>query len=149
METLPVLYDETGLSVERVLTWAEAGDLAHTLGRIMRAEAWWWGDFLCHIEKVFPQTWPQLIPDDMNPDTLRNYKWVAERFPKRERVLGVSWSIHQIAAGIEDGAARARLLEQAGREKLTCTGFRDLIRGKKEKLGKELTCPECGHKWKV
>jgi hypothetical protein len=152
METIPVVYDNTGLVVERVLNWKEAEQLSGILGRIHRAEPFWLGDFLNHIEKVFPQTWTQLIPDDINKESLRNYKWVSERFPRMKRVEGVSWSMHQICAGLEDEAERIKMVERAKAEQLTCKQVRELTRlakGVKPKDSKtrHIVCPACAFAW--
>lgn len=147
METLPVVYDDTALVVERVLTWDEAVQLSHTLGRILKAEPWWIGDYLNHIEKVFPQKWTQLIPEDINRETLRNYKWVSERFPRAKRVEGVSWSRHQICAGMEPESERVKMIERAKAESLNCQDLRELVRLAKGMQTKQnnITCPNCGY----
>ncbi len=152
VETLPVVYDDTGLVVERVLTWEEAAQLSHTLGRILKAEPWWIGDYLNHIERVFPQTWTQLIPEDVNKETIRNYKWVSERFPRSKRLEGVSWSRYQICAGLESECERLRMVERARSESLTCQELRDLVRTAKGIQTKDsktisVVCPKCDFAW--
>ena len=143
---LPVVYGKSSLEFSRTITYEEADVLANTLTRMTRGIAWFWGDFLIYIEKAFPDKWSQLIPEDLKSESLRNWKWVAEKFPQPLRDSGLAWSIYQAVAGIENMAERHDLLVRIKNEGLTYGEVRALvsqIKGRSPK-GKQLTCPSCG-----
>lgn len=149
MSDLPVIYGDNKLEVRRSMQWEEVEALCNTLGKITRCCAWWWGDTLNYIEREFPERWTQLIPSDLNPQTLRNWKWVSGRFPQESRDPSLPWSIFQAAAGVEDQQERLELIEQAKEQNLSCRAIRSIIRQKqgREDLKHEMVCPQCGFKW--
>jgi len=136
------------LRFDAPISYEDAELIAHNLYRFAKATAWWFGDFLIYVEKAFPETWSQLIPDDINKESLRNYKWVAERFPPGARNLDLPWSHYQICAGIEDAGARMQMLQDAASERLNCYQLRKRVRVSKGiPKANVIVCPKCGWAW--
>ena len=140
-----VKYQELGLSINRQLSWDEADAVQYVLTRYTKNLSWYWGDYLNYIEKVWPETYSQLIPEDIgNSKTLANWKWVASRIPITGRWKGLSFSHHAEVAKLDE-SDRNEILGMAIQENWTITQMREAIRGPREKKAKK--CPSCGHEW--
>ena len=140
-----VKYQELGLSINRQLSWDEADAVQYVLTRYTKNLSWYWGDYLNYIEKVWPETYTQLIPEDIgNSKTLANWKWVANRIPMSGRRKELSFSHHAEVAKY-DPELRDEYLDMAIEGQWTITQMREEVRGKTKKRTKK--CPQCGHVW--
>jgi hypothetical protein len=88
----------TAISIE---DWLAIGDELH---RVSDASAWWLGDWLVYGEQRFPERYRMAISStNLSYKTLRNYAWVARRFPvaRRRDALGLAHHA-EVAALPED-----------------------------------------------
>ena len=140
-----VKYQDLGLSINRELSWDDADLVQHVLTRYTKNLSWYWGDYLNYIEQVWPETYPQLIPEDVGSSkTLANWKWVSSRIPIADRRKELSFSHHAEVARCEH-RIRDEYLEMAIQENWTISQMRVAVRGPREKKAKK--CPQCGHVW--
>lgn len=145
-----VQYKPVYLEFDRSPTWDEAVSLVSTLTGMAHSLAWWVGDFFSYASRAWPETWTQLIPDNFSIETLRNWVWVAERYPRELRELPskrgglLPWSVYQACAGLDE-PDRVRMIHKAADEGLSTGEIRALTRPPKH--AKETICPSCGYKW--
>ena len=140
-----VKYQELGLSINRQLSWDEADAVQYVLTRYTKNLSWYWGDYLNYVEKVFPEKWTQLVPEDIGTSkTLANWKWVSNRIPISSRRRELSFSHHAEVAKF-DSPQRDEWLDMAAVGKWTITQIREEVRGPANKKTKK--CPQCGHVW--
>lgn len=129
------LHIPVGLSFE---DWARAG---RQLSRIVDSSAWWLGDWLVFGKTNYSDCYQLAIQRaGLRYQTLRNYAWVARRFPMSRRRAKLTFQHHAEIASlpIED---QNRLLDQAEREMWTTKQLRIAIR---QGRGDELPDPQAG-----
>src|SRR5262249_61684833 len=81
-------------------TWCEVGA---RVGFLHDASAWWIGDWLAYGVKTFPDRYRTAIEaTGFEYQTLRNYAWVAGRFPPRRRHAGLSFGHHAEVAALDE-----------------------------------------------
>jgi hypothetical protein len=104
--------DRMGLYVRRnglVLPDGMSFDLWHELGSrvalIVNCSAWWLGDWLVYGEQAYSDRYKQAIADtSLGYQTLRNYAWIARKFPMSRRRDKLSFGHHvEVAALPDDG----------------------------------------------
>lgn len=116
------LHIPAGLSFE---DWAQAG---RQLSNIVDSSAWWLGDWLVFGKTHYSDCYQLAIQRaGLRYQTLRNYAWVARRFPIERRHARLTFQHHAEIASlpIED---QDRLLDQAEREEWTTKQLRIAIR---------------------
>ncbi|MEV4175913.1 LmbU family transcriptional regulator [Nonomuraea sp. NPDC049709] len=97
----------TGLTLE---SW---GRIGRHLKRITDSSAWWLGDWLLYGERTFPDRYRMVIEETaLDYQTLRNYAWVARKFPVSRRRDTLSLQHHAETASLpeqdqDDWLARA------------------------------------------
>ncbi|MGV9385004.1 LmbU family transcriptional regulator [Nonomuraea sp. NPDC003707] len=80
--------------------WQRIGD---QLGVISNSSAWWLGDWLVYGEKSFPNRYRMAIAEtSLSYKTLRNYAWVARKFPMSRRRDTLSLQHHAEVAGLPE-----------------------------------------------
>ena len=88
------------------------------------------GDLLLYGEEHFPVEFSQALPDPTSvkwkPDTLRKFMWVCSRVPAHLRREGLSFTHHQVVAGL-DTAMQQQLLIRAEEESWTTKELGDHI----------------------
>ena len=95
----------------------KAGIIAHLapLNHYQAGINWCVGDLLILGGREFGDHWIEQTVAEymqaMSPETLRQCRWVSERYPYHQRVNRLTWSHHLIAAGVEDERSRTKLLE--------------------------------------
>ena len=83
---------------------------------VYRCVGWWIGDMLNYGEKAYGEKYAQAIAETgLSYQTLLNYKAVAKAIPAPERVEGISWSAHRVAAFLPPGK-KETVLEWAKEE---------------------------------
>src|SRR3954468_22977235 len=107
---------ETGWVPPRTMSFPECGAELRAIRRCHHGVLFGIGDVLNYAERKWGETYAQLASDSgYNAQFLMNCKWVAAKFPVHDRVPGLSFSHHQVVAGLPLEQARA-LLVIAGAE---------------------------------
>lgn len=102
--------DRTGVHVrrDRLLlpdgmpfdSWRELGS---RVALIANCSAWWLGDWLVYGEHAYNARYEQAITDtSLSYQTLRNYAWMARKFPVSRRRDTLSFGHHTELAGLPD-----------------------------------------------
>lgn len=116
------LHLPVGLSFE---DWARAG---RQLSRIVDSSAWWLGDWLVFGKTNYADCYQLAIQRaGLRYQTLRNYAWVARRFPMSRRRPKLTFQHHAEIASLPV-EEQNRLLDQAERELWTTKQLRVAIR---------------------
>lgn len=90
--------------------WLALGRQLHV---IADSSAWWLGDWLVFGQDRFPDRYEQaLAGSSLNYQTLRNYAWVARKFPRELRRAELSFQHHAEVAALPE-AERSRWLDRA------------------------------------
>jgi len=116
------LHIPAGLSFEE---WAQAG---RQLSNIVDSSAWWLGDWLVFGKTNYADCYQLAIQRaGLRYQTLRNYAWVARRFPVGRRRAMLTFQHHAEIASLPV-EEQDRLLDQAEREMWTTKQLRMAIR---------------------
>jgi hypothetical protein len=116
------LHIPDGLSFE---DWAQAG---RQLSNIVDSSAWWLGDWLVFGKTHYSDCYQLAIQRaGLRYQTLRNYAWVARRFPIDRRRAKLTFQHHAEIASLPVDE-QDRLLDQAEREMWTTKQLRVAIR---------------------
>lgn len=92
-------------------TWRDVGA---RVGSLHDASAWWIGDWLAYGVKNFPDRYRTAIEvTGFEYQTLRNYAWVAGRFPPRRRRAGLSFGHHAEVAALDEADQETWLMRSA------------------------------------
>ena len=79
--------------------WQRIGD---KIFRVADSSKWWLGDWLVYGQDRYPERYRQAIEEtSLDYKTLRNYAWVARRFPEGARREALSLQHHAEVAGLE------------------------------------------------
>src|SRR5262245_17774119 len=77
-----VVFTSTGLEIKQSLTFADWDRLGQRLRDIEGAVQWWIGDWLNYGERTYGETYKQAKAiTRFEVQTLKNYAWVAKKFP--------------------------------------------------------------------
>lgn len=103
---------EQGLVIEGPLSLEEWTNLGHRLMGLHKGLPWMVGDWLAYGER---QPWGEMYSQalgetGLEEGTLRNYKYVAQRYPARARVPGLSYSHHAAVAHLPDAQRQSWLV---------------------------------------
>lgn len=108
-------------------------DAIQKFATLESAVQWWIGDALNAMQKVYGETWAQVLPDPDSPNfeadksRLKNYKWVAASVEKSTRVDFLPWTHHREVAALDPVAQRA-LLAAAAEKGLTQRELQTAVR---------------------
>jgi hypothetical protein len=84
----------------RLPAWCRIGE---QIGLIGNSSAWWLGDWIVYGQKRFPNRYRQAIEKtSLDYQTLRNYAWVARRFPMSRRRDTLSFQHHAAVAALAE-----------------------------------------------
>lgn len=129
-----------GLSFE---SWRHIGQ---NLNTIANSSGWWLGDWLVYGEKRFPNRYRVVLEETaLDYQTLRNYAWVARRFPAGRRRDSLSLQHHAETAALPE-SEQDSWLERAEKEKWSTRRLRNELRQARQLSGKE---PQKGTPTKV
>ena len=102
------------------------------------------GDLLLYGEEHFPIEFSQALPDPASlkwkPDTLRKFMWVCSRVPSHLRREGLSFTHHQVVAGL-DHAMQQHFLGRAEEESWTTKELGDNLKARPPKRQRTLGRP--------
>jgi hypothetical protein len=101
------------------MTWERFESLGVLIGRLDDACKWWLGDWLVFGEGMYGEKAAQAAEHTgRSPETLRGYRWVAERVPPSRRRAHLSFTIHRMVAHMEP-AEQERWLSYAEDRRLS------------------------------
>lgn len=102
---------------------------------ITNASAWWLGDWLIYGQDNFPGMYKQaMVKTSLDYQTLRNYAYVARRFPQSRRRTALSFQHHAEVTTLEDPDQEI-WLSRAQTFKWSVHEFRRQLRAAKAKPG--------------
>ncbi|WP_235834780.1 LmbU family transcriptional regulator [Actinomadura logoneensis] len=123
------LHIPAGLTFE---SWLHIG---RNLKLITNSSAWWLGDWLVYGESRFPDRYRLVLEETaLDYQTLRNYAWVARRFPAWRRRDALSLQHHAETAALPE-AEQDRWLSRAEKEKWSTRRLRAELRQFRELTG--------------
>ena len=71
------------------------------IGAISESSVWWLGDWLVYGQRTYPDRYQRALQEtELDYQTLRNYAWVANRFPPDRRKPGLSFQHHAEVAAL-------------------------------------------------
>src|SRR3954451_24463303 len=77
--------------------------IGRRLSRITSASPWWLGDWLIYGRRLYGERYKAALEvTDLDYQTLRNYAWVARRFPVSRRRDGLSFQHHAEVASLPE-----------------------------------------------
>jgi hypothetical protein len=124
----PALTRRTSLCLPADFSLAEWKRFGKHLFLISDSSCWWLGDWLVYGQKRYPGRYRQTMEETgLEYKTLRNYAWIARRFPAAERHPEVSFQHHAEVASLEP-AERATWLQRAAREGWSRNALRQHVR---------------------
>lgn len=128
-------WSSVALDMPEGMTFEEWQALGGTLQQMERSVMWWIGDWLRFGERKYGETYAQAVEEtDYAEGTLRDAKWVAERYEVSARADNLSWRHHREAAALPP-AERAEVLARAAREGLSTREVKALARQEKNRIG--------------
>jgi hypothetical protein len=91
----------TGLQLPNKLTLERWVSIGRDLATTTSSTAWWLGDWLIYGEAAFTGRYRNAVEQtSLDYKTLRNYAWVARRFPQERRYETLSFGHHAEVAGL-------------------------------------------------
>jgi hypothetical protein len=119
---------QNGLSLPDQMPFDSWRELGSRVCRVVSCSAWWLGDWLVYGEKTYGDRYKQAITDtSLGYQTLRNYAWVARRFPLSCRRDTLSFGHHAEVAALADDE-RDVWLARAERSSWSCNQLRRRLR---------------------
>jgi hypothetical protein len=96
-----VLTTRVGLQIPDVLTFEEWERTGRQLAGVVDSSLWWLGDWLAYGKEHYADRYQQAIRTaDLRYQTLRNYAWVARRFPMDRRRPRLTFQHHAEVAAL-------------------------------------------------
>ena len=134
------------------MTPEEVQSAWQVLGTISGAIQWWIGDFLNYTESILGEAYTQYIPEQFDPKTINNWKWVSNRIPQTLRKETLSFTHHLLVSGM-NVSEQKKYLNQAEKDKLSTRSMKQMIKADHAKNQPEviveqlgpLECPKCGY----
>jgi hypothetical protein len=124
------LHIPAGLGFE---SWRRIGD---QIRRISDSSCWWLADWLVYGEEQFPGRYQVVCEEtSLRYQTLRNYAWVARKFPPSRRRDSLSLQHHAEAASLPE-PEQDLWLARAEREGWSARRLRQELRKRTRKLAK-------------
>lgn len=106
-------------------TWRKIGE---KLSVIWDSSIWWQGDWLIYGQDRYPDRYQRAIEESgLDYQTLRNYAWVARRFPSERRRAELSLQHHAEVAALPE-EAQDHWLDRAERERWSRNRLRQILR---------------------
>lgn len=132
----PAIARRVGLSLPHemaVETWQSIGEQIIKIGD---STAWWIADWINYGQQKFPDRYRKAAAKtNLSYQTLRNYAWVARRFPISRRRAELSFQHHALVAGLEE-QEQDRWLERALERGLSATELRKQLKSSRSSISK-------------
>jgi hypothetical protein len=98
-----VILNATQLSLPTDLSIDDWQNIGQDICRISNASAWWLGDWLIFGTDKYPDRYRRAIAEtSLDYQTLRNYAWIARRFPRERRRSSLSFQHHVEVAALSE-----------------------------------------------
>jgi hypothetical protein len=121
------------------MPYDEWRDTLLAVARVGKAVQFWLGDALLYGENRFGEQFAQAASETgYSEESLRGFLWVASRIPPSVRRPTLSWSHHQVVAGLEGEGPRV-YLAAAEEGNWSVKELREYVRGPSKPK------PVCGH----
>lgn len=125
----------SGLRLPKKLALDSWCRIGNQISLITNASAWWLGDWLIYGQENFPGMYKQaMVKTSLDYQTLRNYAYVARRFPQSRRRTVLSFQHHAEVTALEDSDQEI-WLSRAQTFKWSVHEFRRQLRAAKAKSG--------------
>lgn len=129
------VYSEVSLNLPEDLPYEDWASVLTTLFQIAKSNPWWIADCINYGEGKYGEKYAQALDyTSLDYATLRNYVWIARKYPKEEegsRRKNLSFSHHKAAAPLPK-QKRDALLDLCNDNKLSVKDLLTLM-GKEEK----------------
>jgi hypothetical protein len=113
LKRLRAAAQRTTLRLPSGLAMSDWVSLGRQLFVVADSSAWWLGDWLLYGESHFPDRYELVIAETrLDYQTLRNYAWVARKYPPEQRREKLSFQHHAEAASLPE-PERGGWLERA------------------------------------
>lgn len=127
------LTRRTGLALPAALPLGSWVDIGRQIAVIADASAWWLGDWLLYGRQCYPDRYQRAIDQTgLSYQTLRNYAWIARRFPASRRRDALSMQHHAVVAAMSDEEQEA-WLEHAEREGWSVSRLKNALRAERSR----------------
>lgn len=98
-----VVLPKEGLQLPRQLSFERWLSIGQWLSDLYNSSAWYLGDWLIYGEMAYTGRYREAIErTSLDYQTLRNYAWVARRFPLSRRRAGLSFGHHAEVAALSE-----------------------------------------------
>ncbi|MFI6901792.1 LmbU family transcriptional regulator [Nonomuraea sp. NPDC050394] len=95
------LTKRVGLVLPQAMPFSSWERLGKQIALITDSSTWWLGDWINYGERVYPDRYQRAVAGtSLNCQTLRNYAWVARRFPMNRRRDRLSFQHHAELASL-------------------------------------------------
>jgi hypothetical protein len=96
-----IMVTAVGLHIPGLISYHEWKQAGHRLARIVDSSAWCLGDWIVFGESRYTDRYRQVMEEvGLDYKTLRNYVWVARKFPLGRRRAGLSLQHHAEVAAL-------------------------------------------------
>jgi hypothetical protein len=130
-ERMGLQLRQNGLAFTEEMSFDSWRELGCRVALIANCSAWWLGDWLLYGEQSYGDRYQQAIADtSLSYQTLRNYAWVARKFPMSRRRDTLSFGHHAEVAALLDEEQDA-WLTRAERSKWSRSQLRRELRAAK------------------
>lgn len=128
-----ILTTRVGLHFPDVLTFDRWQDAGRHIARIVDTSAWCLGDWLVYGQSHYSDRYRHAIDAvGLDYQTLRNYAWVARRYPAERRREGLSFQHHAEVAALPP-EEQDRWLNRAAEEGWSKTELRKHVRSDRQR----------------
>lgn len=133
-----IVVSTTGITFTGDLDYDEWSRLMVTMQRLYTSFQFGLGDVLNYGEMKHGEKYAQAL-DSTNSayQSLANYSWVANAVPIENRVEGLSWTHHRVAASLPVDQQR-RVLNEALAKQMTVADLTRLIKGEPDTVPEKL-----------
>ncbi|GGN49324.1 hypothetical protein FHR83_008761 [Actinoplanes campanulatus] len=136
-----ILVTQVGLRIPRGVTFAGWERAGWRLVEVLNSSVWCIGDWLEHGEREFTGRYRGAVETlGLEYQTVRNYAWVARRFPLARRRAALSFQHHAEVAGLPD-EQQDRWLDQAEEGGWSRNELRRNLRATRNGGARRLTAP--------
>lgn len=130
---------DTGLkaAMRKRPSYADWASIGAFLQQCEKSIAWWVGDWLVYGETNFDEKVYQAVEaTGLEAETIKQYAWVAENVPARNRVAELSFSHHRAVADVTE-VKQVMWLKRAVRDELNVKDFVAAIQADKRRENRE------------
>ncbi|WP_229715339.1 LmbU family transcriptional regulator [Mangrovihabitans endophyticus] len=123
-----VMTTKVALDFPRDFSYDQWERTGRQLAGLLSSSAWWLGDWLIYGKRHYSDRYERAIQAcNLQYQTLRNYAWVAGRYPACQRRQGLSFQHHAEIAAL-DVDDRERWLQRALAERWSIRRLREAVR---------------------